>query len=221
MESAMRRAILLSFLSLSACSEAAPAPATARDATRPPDATATDRPAATADGAPKVVDQGKSADKGKPSGDVVHTGPPPANDTCAAALPLAFVAGVAAATGDTRVAFDDVNLGSPSCVKSSSNPSLSFSTPGQDLFYVVQLTGGQKYTVRLDGASASPKLLNGALYILESCTDPKSSCKVGGLVESSVWPEVVLSFTPATTASYWIGVDALGGAGGTFTLTVQ
>jgi hypothetical protein len=73
-----------------------------------------------ADGAPKVVDQGKNADTGKPSGDVVHTSPPPANDTCAAALPLAFVAGVAAAAGDTRTAFDDVNLGTPSCVKSFS-----------------------------------------------------------------------------------------------------
>jgi hypothetical protein len=44
---------------------------------------------------------------------------------------------------------------------------------------------------------------------------------VGGLVESTVWPEVELSFTPAASASYWLGVDALGGAGGVFTLTVK
>lgn len=173
----------------------------------------------TVDGKPGGFDLGKSPDTAKLA--AKDAGPPPANDTCASALPLTFTAGVAVATGDTRSALDDVNVGTPGCVKSSSNPSLSFSTPGKDVFYVIQLTAGQKYSIRLDGASVSPQLLSGALYLLESCTNPKSSCKVGGLVESTVWPEVELSYTPATSGSYWIGVDALGGAGGVFTLTVK
>ena len=133
------------------------------------------------------------------------------NDTCATPQPMAFSGSTAAASGDTGEATDTVNLDPSSCV--------SLMTPGPDLFYSIQLTGGQSYTVSLIPESS----YDSSLYIFTDCADPDSSCLAGwGKDAPGSGNSDVVTFTPPATGTYIIGVDSGYGFGkGTFSLTVQ
>lgn len=199
---------------------------------RAPDSRTTD--AAKPDGASPTdvgVTQADSAianDGGSPAdlvpGDTLHVdaplGPPPAGDTCASAQALTFTSGVAVASGATTTATNALTLAS-GCVKSSPSSSLSFTTPGKDVFFSVSLLGGQTYTFELDCASTAPKLANCALYLFTNCADPNGTCKAGAVADSVVWPTVTLTLTPTTSGTYYVGVDAIGSQAGAFTLTIK
>jgi len=150
----------------------------------------------------------------------VDAGPPSGNETCAGAQPLTFTGGAAQVVGSTAAAKDDLSLSAPSCVKAFGS-TLSYTTPGKDLFYSVQLSAGQSYSIELDCASKTPKVPNCVFYVLTSCQSPGPSCLLGGLADSAIWPVTGGTLTPSSSGTFIIGVDALGGPGGAFTLTIK
>ena len=223
----MRRAsICLSILLLTACSDdsgSSRADIGATDAAPRSDSAPKSDGAPGRDGSPGA--DGASATDGAPAGEGgvaadASAGPAPQNDTCQGALPLKLANGVATASGNTTSATDALKLAS-GCVTSPSAPSLSFTTPGQDVFFSVQLVSGKTYNLDLDGASGSPKFTNCALYVFSSCSDPEGTCLAGQSSDSSIWPVASLKLTPKSSGTHYIGVDSVGTQKGAFELTIK
>ncbi|MBW2537697.1 MAG: hypothetical protein JRI55_39795, partial [Deltaproteobacteria bacterium] len=134
-------------------------------------------------------------------------------DTCIGAASLTWSSGKASTTGDTSTATDTVNL--------SFSGSTSSPTPGPDRFYAVELTAGQAYKVTVTPTGSFVP----AVYVLQSCTNPATSC-VAGADSGSPGGSAVTTLTPKTTGTYFIGVDYsappfIPESSGPFTLTVE
>lgn len=136
--------------------------------------------------------------------------PPPANDSCAAPQALAFVAGVASASGSTLQAANDNSAFdvSPTC-------SASAKQSGRDVVYAMTLAAPQDVTLTV--APAAGSTLNPALYVR------RSTCTSQILGDELVCLQKVGPATATLTAlpagTYWIWVDGAGGTSGAFTLT--
>jgi hypothetical protein len=123
---------------------------------------------------------------------ITEKGPPPANDTCAAATTLNWSGTPISLQVDTTSATDTLDLGPTSCTKDY--------TAGTDVFFEITLPAGS-YTITLTPTG----ILDPALYILSSCST--SACIVGSDIVSPGAAETV-TLTPTAQTTYIIGVDA-------------
>lgn len=134
-----------------------------------------------------------------------------ANNTCATAEALTMTAGKATSTGDTAKATNAVTISSSGCTGWTSN--------GFDLFYRITLTAGTTYTVTLTPDSSFDPML----YVFTDCSKPESTCQTGwGLDTVGSGTAEVVTVTPTTTGTFYIGVDSYSASEyGTFTIEVK
>lgn len=133
----------------------------------------------------------------------------PANDTCATAAPLVLKGGSAQVAGETALATDSVTLTSSGCT--------SYSSPGPDLFYSVDLAGGKEYAVTVTPGSSFDSML----YAFTGCGAAQQTCAAGhdnlgtGLVEA-------IRLKPKVNTTYTVAVDSFDArASGPFLLSVK
>ena len=143
--------------------------------------------------------------------------PPPPNDTCATAQPLAFVGGVAMVSSDTTLATND-NLPTdptPSC-------STTVRQDGQDLVYSYTLTAPSDVDFTVTPTPAGAGTLAPVIYVRRNmCTSTLPADEA--LCQSQFTPGQPVSGTlinqPAGTYHLW--VDSAVQTVGTFDLRVQ
>ena len=134
---------------------------------------------------------------------------PPKGDSCAKPIPLTFSGKTATASGDTSTFSSSVALTSSSCT--------TYSSPGNDAFYSVTLTGGKAYKVTLTPASTFDSML----YVFTNCSNVESSC-VGGHDNIGSGNVESVKVNPSTTTTYFIGVDSYSSSQkGKFTIKVE
>jgi hypothetical protein len=96
--------------------------------------------------------------------------PPPDNDTCAGAEPIALDGdGHATVTGSTLFAVDSGDQ--PMCTY--------WSTAGPDVYYSLELADGETVSAAADGDGRTP-----VLYLLRDCADPEGTCVAGSGYET-------------------------------------
>jgi hypothetical protein len=132
---------------------------------------------------------------------------PPANQACTSAELLTLASGTVSKSGTTGGATDEVRLLATDCTGET--------TDGPDVFYKMTMTAGNGYIVNLTSSE-----FNESLYVFSDCSDVAGTCKIGADLEATAAEEV--SFVPATTGTYYIGVDSrTTGDQGAFTLQVD
>jgi len=128
--------------------------------------------------------------------------PPPSNDLCADAEPVALSGGTAHIEGSNLTATDQVS--ELACTGGQS--------PGPEVFYSLALAGGDTVEIVMDSDE-----IGAALYLFTSCADIEGSCVAGS---DSGTPERIEFQVPAGAGgTYIIGADA-NTRGGSFTLDV-
>jgi hypothetical protein len=139
---------------------------------------------------------------------------PPANDTCAAAIPLVIGTPV---MGSTAGAARNYNMGLEGATCTG------FAQPGPDVVYSLALTANQTVTVTLSNTAptydGSIALLGpGAATICDAA--PITTC-VKGADATFDGQNETFTYTATTAGTYFVIVDAFGAnEGGTFTLNV-
>ncbi len=156
---------------------------------------------------------------------------------------LALSGGVASTTGEIpRTPTNNlVTLPATSCAtaRGAGSGCADLGTPGPDLgtgaapwskgsdhFYRVTLSGGTAYDVYLHPEGGHDTVgYNALVYVFADCSCPWASC-LGKKDEGQSGQGEVVSFTPATSGTYYIGVDSLykashPGSYGKYTLTVM
>ncbi|MBX7099316.1 MAG: hypothetical protein K1X89_16505 [Myxococcaceae bacterium] len=167
-----------------------------------------------------VVDSAQDT-KGPFALDVTLSAPtlPPSNDTCAGALALTFVGGLATASGDTTQATNGNSSGddSPSC-------SSSAASSGRDVVYSYTLTAAKDVDLTVTRKASSPDFAP-VLYVrkpnacLSALASDELDCDSAGASSGS--PPAHLLLKNQQPGTYFVFVDGYVDSAGAFTLDVS
>ena len=141
--------------------------------------------------------------------------PPPANDTCAGAIALAFTNNTVTATGDTTNATNG---------NTSADPAPSCSTTarssGRDVVYSYTLTAARDVAITVTPTSPpTPTTFEPVVYVRSVCADTTvANQRACGANFTSAVSTLNLQNQPAGT--YFLWVDGSSATSGTFSLTV-
>lgn len=119
----------------------------------------------------------------------------PTNDTCAAAEGITMSGGTATVSGSNAGSTDTVDLTASGCT--------GVGTAGGDVFYTVDLTGGQDYKITVVPTGS----FDPAVYVITDCANPTTTC-VEGVDGTSGGSSEKLTFQPAADGTYIIVVDS-------------
>ncbi len=126
-------------------------------------------------------------------------------DSCSQAMPLAFVDGQAVVTGDlatyTNTSDQQIEV-------------TGYSWTGHDVFYALNATAGERYTIQLDDRSS----FDGGVYVVSDCNNIPGSV-VGG---ADTTPTSSVDVTATQAGPLYLVVDSWAGAtSGNYQLTVR
>jgi hypothetical protein len=133
--------------------------------------------------------------------------PPPANDTCAGAIPIDC--GVTLSlSGSTTFANNDYTP-----LLSGTGGCTGFTALGRDVVYSLTVTAGQILNISYTSSA------DGSVYVISDCASPTTSCVAGADATLGGVPEV-LNYAFATAGTYYLILDSFGtNSSGNWTLT--
>ncbi len=137
--------------------------------------------------------------------------PPPANDSCAAAMPLTFVMDRASASGDTTGANNSNALGPDAGPAPSPTCTATAQLYGRDVVYSFTVGQGKNVAVSL---SAPDGGLDPAVYVRRSCESTAAA-------DELACNEGAFTLTNLDAGTYYLWVDGLNGTFGAFDLSVS
>lgn len=137
--------------------------------------------------------------------------PPPANDTCAAAMPLTFVMGRASASGDTTGANNSNTLSPDGGPAPSPTCTATAQLYGQDVVYAFTVGQGKNVAVSLSAPDAG---LDPAVYVRRSCESTSAA-------DELACNDGTFTLTNLDAGTYYLWVDGLNGTFGPFDLSVS